>query len=181
MFRVASSLHRDLCGGAFYLTEIVRGKFDRGCSVVLVQALEFAGAWDRNNPLLLSKQPGECDLSRGRPLPFCDPSEQIDQCLICLPGLRIKAGNAVADIGTAERSAFVNLAGEEALTQRAIWNEADSEFLEGRDYVGFRASPPQRVFALYRCDRLDGVCATDRLRRCFRKAEVFDLALLDQI
>jgi hypothetical protein len=38
VFRVASSLHRDLRGGAFDLTEIVRGKFDRGCSVVLVQA-----------------------------------------------------------------------------------------------------------------------------------------------
>jgi hypothetical protein len=40
---------------------------------------------------------------------------------------------------------------------------------------------PQRVFALKSSERLDGVCATDRLHACFRKAEVLDLTLLDQV
>jgi hypothetical protein len=40
---------------------------------------------------------------------------------------------------------FVDLAGEETLTQRAIWNEADSESLEPRDYFCFWASPTERV------------------------------------
>jgi hypothetical protein len=37
------------------------------------------------------------------------------------------------------------------------------------------------VFALDRSDRLDGVGATDRLHSCFRKAEVLNLAFLNQV
>jgi hypothetical protein len=40
--------------------------------------------------------------------------------------------------------------------------------------------PPQRVFALERGDRLDGVRAANRLHARFGKAEVLDLALLNQ-
>ena len=42
-------------------------------------------------------------------------------------------------------------------------------------------SRPQRVFALERGDRLDGVGATDRLHARFGEAEVLDLASLNQI
>jgi hypothetical protein len=37
------------------------------------------------------------------------------------------------------------------------------------------------IFALKSSERLDRVCATDRLHACFRKAEVLDLPLLDQL
>ena len=43
------------------------------------------------------------------------------------------------------------------------------------------ASPPQRVLALDRGDRLDGVRAADRLRPGFGQAEVPDFALRDQV
>ena len=43
----------------------------------------------------------------------------------------------------------------------------------------FRASRPQRVFALERRDRLDRVGAANRLRSCFGKAEVLDLAFAE--
>ena len=76
---------------------------------------------------------------------------------------------------------FADLAGEEALAQRAEWNEPDPEFLERRDHFRFRLSPPQRVFALQRSDRLDCVCATDGLHAGFRESEVLHLALLDQV
>src|SRR6266404_1703308 len=45
----------------------------------------------------------------------------------------------------------------------------------------FRLSPPQGVFALERRDRIDGVCAPDRLHTRFRKSEVPDLTFLNQI
>ena len=44
----------------------------------------------------------------------------------------------------------------------------------------FGLPPPQRVFALESSDRLDGVGATNRLDACLGKAEVLDLALLNQ-
>ena len=134
--------------GAFDLTEIVGRKFDCSRSDVLLQAMQLRGARDRNDPRLLGQQPGERDLSRCRLLPFCDLAKQIDQGLIRFPSLRRKARDDVAEVGTVERRVFVDLSREEALAQRAEWNEADPEFLERRQHFLFRASPPQRVFAL---------------------------------
>ena len=42
-------------------------------------------------------------------------------------------------------------------------------------------SPPQRVLALDCGDRLDRVCAADRLHSRFGEAEVLDLSFLDQL
>src|SRR5262245_11116233 len=142
--------------------------------------MQFCGAWDWNNPRLLGKKPGERYLSGCRSLPFCGLAKHVNQGLIRLPRLRRKAREDVAEVGTVESSGFVHLPREEALAQRAVGNEADSEFLECRQYFRFRASRPQRVFALNCGDRLDRVCATNRLRSCFREAEVFHLAFLNQ-
>src|SRR6266481_2056490 len=138
-------------------------------------------SWDRNNPRLLGKQPSEGYLSRCRPLSFCDLGQQINQRLIRFSSLRAKARDNVAEIGTIELRIFVDLAREEALTKRAKWNESDPEFFEGWQQLLFRASPPQRVFALNCRDRLDSVCATDGLHSWFRKAEVLRLALLNEV
>src|SRR5262249_45394473 len=143
--------------------------------------MQFCGARDWNNPRLLGKKPGERYLSGCRSLPFCGLAKQVNQSLIRFPSLRRKAREDVAEVGAVERSVFVDLAREEALPQRAIWNEADSEFLKGRQRFRFWPSRPQRVFALDCGDRLDRVCATNRLRSCFRKAEVFHLTLLNQV
>src|ERR1700730_3655659 len=143
--------------------------------------MQLRGAWDLNNPRLLRKQPSERDLSRCRLLPFCDAAEQINQGLIRLESLRREARESAAEVGAVESRVFVDLAREEALAQRAIGNEANSEFLEGRNHFLLRGSRPQRVFALEGSERLDCVCATDRLHACFRKAEVLDLTLLDQV
>src|SRR5262245_53881397 len=142
--------------------------------------MQFCGAWDWNNPRLLGKKPGERYLSGCRSLPFCGLAKQVNQGLIRFPSLRSKARENVAEVGTVERSGFVHLPSEEALAQRAVGNEADSEFLECRQYFRFRTSRPQRVFALDCSDRLDSVCATNRPRSCFRKAEVFHLTFLNQ-
>src|ERR1019366_402770 len=60
-------------------------------------------------------------------------------------------------------------------------DKADSEFLKGRYDFLLRSPRPQRVFALQSSDRLDCVCATDGLHSCFGKAEVLDLAFLNQV
>src|SRR5262249_34066508 len=150
-------------------------------SDVLVQAMQFCGAWDWRNPRLLGKKPGESDLSGCSSLPFCGLAKQVNQGLIRLPSLRRKAREDVAEVGTVERCVFVDLSREESLPQRAIWNESDSEFLECRQHFRFWPSRPQRVFALDCSDRLDCMCASNRLRSCFRKAEVFHLTLLNQV
>src|SRR5215813_1927187 len=143
--------------------------------------MQLCGPWDWNNPRLLGKKPGEGYLSRCRSLPFCGLAKQVNQGLIRFPSLRRKAREDVSEVGTVERSGFVHLPSEEALAERAVGNEADSEFLECRQYFRFRTSRPQRVFALDRSDRLDCMCASNRPRSCFRKAEVFHLTFLNQV
>src|SRR5439155_9781446 len=107
-----------------------------------------------------------------RLLPFCDRFEQINESLIRCSSLRRKARNDVAEIGAIELRILVDLAREEALTQRAKRNEPDSEFFESWQHRLFGLPPPQRIFALHCGDLLDCVCATDGLRACFRKAKV---------
>src|SRR6266487_4416876 len=109
---------------------------------------------------------GKCSCWRAKPAHFVGhlpPAKQINQGLIRFSSLWRKARDDVAEVGTVERRVFVDLAREEALPKRAKWNEADSEFLEGRQHFRFRVSPPQRVFTLDCSDRLDSVCMTNRL------------------
>src|SRR5271166_7072510 len=96
MFGVPGPLHRDLRGGAFDLAEIVGRERDGSRSDVLLKAIELRGARDRRDPGLLRKQPCERDLRGRRLLPLGDLCKQIDQSLVCLPGLRREARDGVA-------------------------------------------------------------------------------------
>ena len=76
---------------------------------------------------------------------------------------------------------LVDLPGQEALAERAEGDEADPELLERRQDLRLGLAPPERVFALERGDRLDGVCAADRLHACLGQPEVPHLARVDQL
>ena len=104
--------------------------------------MQLRGAWDRNNPRLLGKQPGESDLRRGRLLSFGNAAEQINQGLIRLESLLSEARQGAAEVGAVEGGVFVDLASEKPLAQRAVRDKADSEFFEGRYHFRFRLSPP---------------------------------------
>ena len=160
--------------------EIFGCKLDLSRSEVFFQAMQLGCPWDRNDPRLLCKQPGERDLSRCRLLLFREPTEQINQRLVRFAIPWLKAWDGVAEIGTIELRIFVDLAREKALTKGAKWNESDSEFFERRQHRLFRLPPPQRVFALKCRDRLNRVCTTDRLNSCFRKTEVLNLTFVDE-
>ena len=110
-----------------------------------------------------------------------DAAKQINQGLIRLERLRREARQGTAEVRTVELRVFVNLAGEIALAQRTVCDQADAQFLKRRYHFLFRSPRPQRVFALQRGERLDGVGAPDRLHASFGKAEVLDLASLNQI
>src|SRR5437879_9284085 len=139
---------------------MVGREVDRSCCKILMEAMKRRRPGDWNDPRLLRKQPSERDLSRCRLLPFCDFAKQINQRLIRFASLWGKARDDVAEIGAIELRIFGDLASEEALTKRAKGNESDPEFFEGWQHLLFRASPPQRVFALNCGDRLDAVTAT---------------------
>src|SRR5579863_4913046 len=124
---------------------------------------------DRNNPRLLREQPRERDLSRRHLLPLRDVGNQINHGLIRFSSFWRKSRDDVAEIAAIELRILVDLAREKALAKRAKWNESDSQFFQGWQYLLFRAPPPQRVFTLNGGDRLHSVGATDRLHSWFRK------------
>src|SRR6267154_365153 len=135
--------------------------------------MQLGCAWNRNDPRLLGKQPGKRELSRCHLPLFREFAEQINQRLVRFTVLRVKAWDGVAEIRVIELRIFVDLACQKTLTKRSKWNESDPEF--------FQLPPPERVLALKCGDRLNRVCAADRLRSCFRKAEVLNLTLLDEL
>jgi len=120
------------------------------------------------------------DLSRCRSHLFPDPGKQIDDYPLATRRLRRIAGQAAADIHTGEGRVSVDLSGEITPAQRADGHEADPELLACRQYI-----PPQRssTTASIRSDcrdRLDGVGATDVLRR-LPKGRSASPCLLNQV
>src|SRR6266566_370942 len=142
--------------------EIVGRKFDVSGSDVFFEPMQLGCARDRHDPRFLRKQPSERDLSRCRFLPLRKSAKHIHQSLIRFPVLRRKARHDVAEIAFVELRIFADLPGKEAFTKRTEWNEPDPEFLQCRDHLRFRLSPPQRVFTLECSYRLNRMCATDR-------------------
>src|ERR1035441_3301589 len=97
--------------------------------------MQLRCARDWNNPRLLRQQPSERDLSRRRLLPFSNGAKQINQGLIRLERLRREAREGAAEVGFIEGRFLVHLPREEALAQRAVGNEADSELFKGRYHL----------------------------------------------
>src|SRR5437773_11517549 len=122
--------------------KIVLRKLNCCCSDILLQTLQFRSSWNWNDPRLLRKQPGKRDLSRRGFLPFCDLAKHINQRLICFSSLRRKTRERVAKVRTVERSVFVHLSREVALSQRAVRNETDPELLKRRQQLLLRISEP---------------------------------------
>src|SRR6185437_11492574 len=162
-FRSPRSFDFDIRGGTFDFAEIFGHKLDVSSSEIFFQAMKFgcSGYW--NNPELLRKQPGECDLSGRRPLVLREFTQQIDQCLTRLSVLGVEARNGVAEIRTIEFCCFVDLAREKARAQRAKWNESNPKLFERRQEGLFWLSPPQRVLTLNRSHRLDCMGAPNGL------------------
>jgi hypothetical protein len=180
LFGVARPLHRDLRSGGIDLAEIVGRKLDGRRSDVFLEPVKLRGARDRNDPRVLGEQPGERNLRRSGVLASRNPAKQIDQCLIGFPGFRREARQRSPKVGAVEFRVLVYFPREETLAERAVGNETDSELFDGWQHLLLGSSGPQRVLTLERRDRLHGMCAADCLHARFRKAEMPDLAFLDQ-
>lgn len=142
LFGVSRPLYCDFGGGVIDVPQILGCEFDGGCPDVLLQAMQLCGAWNGDDPRLLSQQPGKCDLSGRCLLLLCDAAKQIDRGLIGLESLRCEARQSAAEVGAVKGRVFVDLAGEEAFAQRAVRDKSDAEFLKGRYHFRFRLSPP---------------------------------------
>ena len=171
----------DLGRGLVDLAQVVGRELELRRAEVLLQAVRLGRAGDRDDPGLLGEEPGEGDLRRRRVLLLRDAAQQVDQGLVGLAGLGREARDDLAEVVGREGRGLVDLAGEEALAERAEGHEADAELLERRQQLLLRPAPPQRVLALDGRDRLHGVRPADGLHAGLGEAEVPHLALGDQL
>src|SRR6516225_5564278 len=124
------SLHRDVRSRVFDVAEITLGEFDGGRPDVLLQAMQLRGAWNWDDPGLLTEDPRQCDLGRRCLLPLSNLADQVDQGLVRLAGLWVEARDCIPEVVAVECGALVDLARKEALAQRAEGNEADPKLLK---------------------------------------------------
>src|ERR1700745_878552 len=143
--------------------------------------MRLGGPGNGNNPWLLLQQPSQGNLGGRHFLLRREFSYHFYQRLIRLSIFLAEARNIAAEIGSVEFRVFIDCAREEALAQRTERNKADSKFFQGWQHFRFGLSPPQRIFALERRDRLDCVRAAGGLYAGFGQAKVLHLALLNQL
>ena len=90
-----------------------------------------------------------------------DLPDQVDEYLVGGPVLLGEAGDRGADVAGGELGGGTDGAGEEAPAEGTEGHQADAEFVERRQDLGLDAAGPQRVLALKRRHRLDGVGTAD--------------------
>src|SRR6478672_3175447 len=111
---------------------------------VLVETMTLRRSRDRHNPGLLREQPGQRELRRGRSFSLGEGLQPLHEGQVGLAVLLGEPWHDVAKIARLERRLVVNRAGQKALAQRTERYEADAEFLERRENLALRLSPPQR-------------------------------------
>ena len=141
-----------------------------------------AASWcpESEQSTVLRQQPGQRDLGGGHLFLSCKFCEHIHKGLIRFAILLAETRDCVAKIGAVELRVRADFSREKAFAQGTEGNKSDAEFFQGRQHFHFRLTPPQRIFALERAHRLDGVGAADGLHAGFGQAKVFDFSLLNQ-
>src|SRR6516165_9462381 len=110
--------------------------------------MQLRGAWNCDDPGLLTEDPRQCDLGRRCLLSLGNLADQVDQGLVRLAGLWVEARDCIPKVAAVECGVLVDLARKEALAQRAEGNEADAKLLKGGHHLCLGLSPPKRVLAL---------------------------------
>ena len=90
-------------------------------------------------------------------------------------------GVGLAPVVVGEVVDRADLAGEQAVSERGVRDQADAELAQQREDLGLEVAGPQGVLGLQGGDGLDGVGAADGVGACFGEAEVEDLAFGDQL
>src|SRR5437763_750509 len=124
-FGVSCSFKLDARRGGLKSLNVLGRKFDLQRTQILFEAGQFRCPRDGNNPWLLVKQPGERDLSWCRLLLLRKARNHINQGLVRFPVLFVETRNNAAEIRAVELGIRSDFSGEEALAERAEWNEPD--------------------------------------------------------
>src|SRR6476661_2704064 len=160
---VTVALNFDLGGQRVEFGQVFRRQLYICGAEVLFETVDLRCSRDRNYPVFLSKHPCQRDLCRRGTFTVGESGNAVDERLIRLARLGGESRNAIAEIVRGELSILVDLACEKSFSERTERDESDPELFErGQDrLLGF--APPQRIFVLQCCKRLNGVCTANHL------------------
>jgi hypothetical protein len=109
-----------------------------------------------------------------------DGRDLVDDGEVALEVLPGEAGVGLAPVVVGDVAGGADLAGEEAVAERGVGDEADAQPAQQREQFGLGVAGPQRVLGLQRGERVDGVGAADCAGAGLGQADVADLAFGDQ-
>ncbi len=180
--RITSPLNRRRREHALDGLQIVTRELNVRSADVLLQTMQLRGARDGNDPRLLREQPGQRDLRRRGLLSLRDRGRRARR------ERDSPSDSPASKRGTMLRKSDLSnfvfssiLPVRKPLPSGLNGTKPIPSSSQRREDFLFGLSPPQRVLALERRDRLDRVRSPDRLRAGFGQAEVLDLALPDQL
>src|SRR6516164_84622 len=105
--------------------------------------MQFGCARNGNYPRLSCQQPCQRDLRRRRVLLLCKSVEQNHHCAIRVNVFWTESWDSAAKVSVIELRFWGDLSGQKALTERAVGNEADAEFVESRHNLLFWSPEPK--------------------------------------
>jgi hypothetical protein len=146
---------------------VLIGKAHLGRAEVFFHTVQAARAEDRHDAGPSCEEPGERHLRGRGAFGRGELFDRLDHSLVGLHSLGSEARRSRAEVVHTEVRRTRNLAGQVAGSGRAPGHEADAQFRAERQHLRLWVAGPQRVFALDRGDRLDGVGAEDSVRRRF--------------
>ena len=133
---------------------------------VLLDAGDSLCAGDRGDVVALGEQPGQSNLCRCGTHLGGNGFDLLDDAQVALEVLSDEARVGLAPVVVGEVVNGADLAGEKAVTERGVGNEADAQLAQQRQQVGLWVTGPQGILRLQRCDRMHGVGAADRVGAC---------------
>ncbi len=175
------ALHWNLGCSTRQFHELFGAQVDLDGAEILLETMRLGGSGNRHDPGLLRQQPGQRDLGRRGGLACRESLDQFDQRQIRCTRLGSEARHVVTEVGGIELRVEVDLSRQKARAERAKGHEADAQFIEHGQQLGFRPAVPDRVFALHRRHRMHRMRPADGLHPCLGQAVMPHLAFGDQL
>ena len=149
----------------------------RFCSRYLRRLVPGIGTM--SSPCASTQASASC--ARRHALALRDRPHARDELQVLLEVLALEARLEAAVVVGGEILEALDLARQEAATERAVRDEPDAELATRREHAVLGIARPQRVLGLQRADRVHGAGAAHRRGRRFGEAEEAHLALLHQL
>src|SRR5512135_3387715 len=144
---------------------------------VLLQIFAALGAGDRNDALPLGQEPRQGQLGWRHVFRGGDLLHSIHELQVLLEVLSLEPRPLATPVVRWQILEAAQLAGEEAAAKRAVRDEADAQFPDGREQLVLRDAAPQRILGLQGGNRVYRVRPADGRGHRLGQAEVTHLPL----